>query len=1099
MSKRTKDLCEGTIPTKKMNTGSMEEFDTKEASRRNEKTATSQNEEDLNSPWNTSEVGIIESISLKNFMCHACLGPITFGPHLNFVIGNNGSGKSAVLTALIIGLGGKATATNRGYSTKGFVRNGQSSARISITLRNRGLDAFKPKLYGKTITVEQLISGQGTRQYRLKSKSGRIISTKKAELNMILDQFNIEVDNPVSILKQEMSKLLLQSKSGADKYKFFMKATQLEQMREDYSQIMQMKTITKDKIQKQDEGLLELKRKVKEKESHYKRLASLNELQEKLEQLKNQMAWALVIEIEKDLQSIKDYLKEEESYSVKYNQDIEEWQAKMNYADLKFKAIQDQLQKIIEEKEHSQRQHFTFKEDMQRKKKTCKESEAPFHRCKSQLKQFEIDHDQLQRRLEELNSVSQSSKADLTERRERIGSLQDQLKALQDQEATTLQQIDDCYRAINNSKDDQDMLRKEEQSLKNLVQSRKRQIDELKANRMDWLKRFDGNMPSLLHAIEETHKQGRFWKKPVGPLGACFKLKYPELALAVESCLKGLLLSFCCDNYRDEQVLQTLMSQYFNSGKRPQINVCEFANQVYNVKGRAVHHPDFPTVLDSLEINNPVVANCLIDMRGIEKILLINNNNRAREIIQQQRPPLNCREAFTAAGDQVFTNRYYSSEVDRARYLGADVESQISQLEVEVNENMVQMLCYQQQLQSIEKGIQRNHTHINNKQIQRRQIQKRITEIMLEMTDLESIEETQAVDISTLKEEAQDIRHRIESAKNELEQARKDMDEHRRIVDEAEQKYKEIEEKERSLAEEADSIKEEQIKVGTEVEKYKCYKRHSEAEKKKHLDGIEKLKERRENKEKILERDIAKARQICSPRLEVTRTPKSIDAEINRLRDRINTEQERHGNKEEITRQYSEALEMYKDVRNQIKNLKKFMQLIDKIMETRQKAYEKFRRYISLRCKYYFISLLSQQHYLGNINFDHKNRDLSISVQREDGIKTAAGDMRSLSGGERSFSTVCFILSLWDTMESPFRCLDEFDVYMDMVNRRISIDLMLKVAERESSRQFLFFTPLNMSFLPDSCLIRILRMHGPERGQATLPFGSQDESEDSDD
>lgn len=39
-------------------------------------------------------------------------------------------------------------------------------------------------------------------------------------------------------------------------------------------------------------------------------------------------------------------------------------------------------------------------------------------------------------------------------------------------------------------------------------------------------------------------------------------------------------------------------------------------------------------------------------------------------------------------------------------------------------------------------------------------------------------------------------------------------------------------------------------------------------------------------------------------------------------------------------------------------------------------------------------------------------------------------DMRSLSGGERSFSTVCFVLSLWAITEAPFRCLDEFDVYM---------------------------------------------------------------------
>lgn len=108
--------------------------------------------------------GIIQSLEMHQFMCHKRLS-FQFGPQVNFIIGmprplpsfvlpglaislarsqrkyvfilfiHNGlsgllilnpGGKSAVLSAITVALGGKATSTGRGAGLKAFIREGQS-------------------------------------------------------------------------------------------------------------------------------------------------------------------------------------------------------------------------------------------------------------------------------------------------------------------------------------------------------------------------------------------------------------------------------------------------------------------------------------------------------------------------------------------------------------------------------------------------------------------------------------------------------------------------------------------------------------------------------------------------------------------------------------------------------------------------------------------------------------------------------------------------------------------------------------------------------------------------------------------------------------
>lgn len=63
--------------------------------------------------------------------------------------------------------------------------------------------------------------------------------------------------------------------------------------------------------------------------------------------------------------------------------------------------------------------------------------------------------------------------------------------------------------------------------------------------------------------------------------------------------------------------------------------------------------------------------------------------------------------------------------------------------------------------------------------------------------------------------------------------------------------------------------------------------------------------------------------------------------------------------------------------------------------------------------------------------------DLKIKVTEES--TKPVTDLKVLSGGERSFITVCFMLALARVISSPFHCMDEFDVFMDAIYRRVSL------------------------------------------------------------
>jgi chromosome segregation ATPase len=173
------------------------------------------------------------------------------------------------------------------------------SATIVVRIKNQGDSAYLPNEFGGSIIVERHFTKSGASGFRIKSAAGRTISTKKTDLDSITDYFTLQIDNPMNVLSQDMARQFLSTSSPAEKYKFFVKGVQLEQLDHDYrlieesiDQVEEKLTIHLDEMKALDIKKDRANAKLAMSDRH-------ESLRDKLRNLRAQMAWAQVEEQER--------------------------------------------------------------------------------------------------------------------------------------------------------------------------------------------------------------------------------------------------------------------------------------------------------------------------------------------------------------------------------------------------------------------------------------------------------------------------------------------------------------------------------------------------------------------------------------------------------------------------------------------------------------------------------------------------------------------------------------------------------------------------------------------------------------------------------
>jgi len=153
----------------------------------------------------------------------------------------------------------------------------------------------------------------------------------------------------------------------------------------------------------------------------------------------------------------------------------------------------------------------------------------------------------------------------------------------------------------------------------------------------------------------------------------------------------------------------------------------------------------------------------------------------------------------------------------------------------------------------------------------------------------------------------------------------------------------------------------------------------------------------------------------------------------------------------------------------------------------RKKRFKHFRKHIMRLTNNTFDEMLNKKGSSGQIQFDPKNHTLDLTVQKDNKDEMSqTKDVKALSGGERSYTTIALLLALGENLETPFRIFDEFDVFLDSVARKIALDNLVSTSLSLEHRQFIYITPQDLSGLKLHSKVKLIKMNAPQRGQMTL-------------
>ncbi|XP_071794397.1 structural maintenance of chromosomes protein 5-like isoform X1 [Asterias amurensis] len=1008
--------------------------------------------------------GSIVRILMENFVTYdQC--EFRPGPHLNVIMGPNGTGKSTVVCAMCLGLAGNTSLLGRAKEVGEFVKHGSNKAVIE-------LEIYKSP---KNVTIRREIIKQG-------NKTSWSLNGNRCNMSDVKEKvksLNIQIGNLCQFLPQDKV-VEFANMTNIELLENTEKAVGSPDLFENHCRLKNFHKEQKELLLKQKEEsdhLDKLKQKNNRLEADVKRYQERQHHLEVIETLEKKKAWVeydikrkLYLEYKERQESLKKELKEAHALNSPIQSQLDNFAERLHEVDIVIKEKTNAGRLLANSANRRHEKIGDFSNDLTEIQDDLKSKQQEEEKRAKKIRDYEKLVDGWNRELEGMPpaddikpQLDENSKALRGVVRE-VNAIDTEYNAIKSEREGLQRDKRDCETRLRKLNDQKDMRLKE-------LQKRYRDT----YNAVEWLR---SNQDKFKHTIHE-------------PVALVINVKNKEHAKYVEKAIPlNDMLAFVCEDADDMEMFVNLVRDKqklkINVVKSPAEPLANFRPQrpIDDIKRWGFNY----YLRELLEAPEAVMV-------YLCKMHKLHNLPLGSRVTQE-----NIDKVVNESNVTRFYTPDYHYSVKRSRYGNHTRSTDSNYIQ---DARLLNITVDMSAKRELEQGIQEIEIQLGTGKQRYTELQRQRQTLMTTDNELKE----QKKDLLRRRDRHKTIHQCIAAKKEAIQKCQTSALDLEVEATKAKEKIRQINEKKIKLVKEfRQNVKDCIEKTKEKVELSMAYalvvnqKTHIEATQREATANLQRLEnEKLQNMNNVKETK-DRARQLIKKAQDLTGSEQPSEE----LRDAFGTcpdnideiDQRIHHVRAQADCLYEtdqRVVQEYEQRGAEIHRLDKKMEKSKEWIERQQAEIdnvaqmwkEELNRLIS-EVSQKFSNFFEAMGCAGEVKLQFENEEdydkYGISIQ----VKfRKAEQMRELtshyqSGGERSVSTILYLMALQELNKCPFRVVDEINQGMDPNNERRVFELVVKTACRENTSQYFLITPkllLNLTYGPKMTVICVYNGH----------------------